>query len=101
MSERTRTSSRDRTHTKQINDAVKDKPPGLAITTHLCRGNYRSSWAASGGYDFVAEALFSELDVDGPLRVSAEAIELRARAGQLTLDASDDVVVCGETIQLN
>ena len=50
---------------KQINDAVKDKPAGLAITTHLCRGNYRSSWAASGGYDYVAEALFSELDVDG------------------------------------
>jgi 5-methyltetrahydropteroyltriglutamate--homocysteine methyltransferase len=49
----------------QINAAVKDKPAGMAITTHLCRGNYRSSWAASGGYDFVAEALFSQLDVDG------------------------------------
>ena len=32
---------------------------------HLCRGNFRSSWAASGGYDFVAEALFRELAVDG------------------------------------
>ena len=50
---------------KQINDAVRDKPAGMAITTHMCRGNFRSSWAASGGYDFVAEALFSELDVDG------------------------------------
>jgi 5-methyltetrahydropteroyltriglutamate--homocysteine methyltransferase len=50
---------------KQINAAVKDRPAGMAITTHLCRGNFRSSWAASGGYDFVAEALFSELDVDG------------------------------------
>ena len=50
---------------KQINDAVKDKPAGLAITTHMCRGNFRSSWVASGGYDFVAEALFSELMVDG------------------------------------
>ena len=37
----------------------------MAVTTHLCRGNYRSSWVASGGYDFVAEALFNELDVDG------------------------------------
>jgi len=35
------------------------------VTTHLCRGNFRSSWAASGGYDFVAEALFGELAVDG------------------------------------
>ncbi len=50
---------------RQINAAVKDRPPGMAVTTHLCRGNFRSSWAASGGYDFVAEALFSELDVDG------------------------------------
>jgi 5-methyltetrahydropteroyltriglutamate--homocysteine methyltransferase len=50
---------------RQINAAVKDKPAGMAITTHLCRGNFHSSWAASGGYDFVAEALFSELDVDG------------------------------------
>jgi 5-methyltetrahydropteroyltriglutamate--homocysteine methyltransferase len=31
----------------------------------MCRGNYRSSWAAEGGYDFVAEALFGGLDVDG------------------------------------
>jgi 5-methyltetrahydropteroyltriglutamate--homocysteine methyltransferase len=37
----------------------------MSITTHMCRGNYRSSWAAEGGYDFVAEALFNELDVDG------------------------------------
>jgi 5-methyltetrahydropteroyltriglutamate--homocysteine methyltransferase len=50
---------------KQINDAVQDKPAGMAITTHMCRGNFRSSWVASGGYDFVAEALFSELNVDG------------------------------------
>ena len=31
----------------------------------MCRGNYRSSWAAEGGYDFVAEALFGDLNVDG------------------------------------
>ncbi len=35
------------------------------MTTHLCRGNFQSSWAASGSYDFVAEALFGELNVDG------------------------------------
>src|SRR5579862_2054920 len=50
---------------RQVNAALAGKPAGLAVTTHLCRGNFRSSWAASGGYDFVAEALFSELDVDG------------------------------------
>jgi 5-methyltetrahydropteroyltriglutamate--homocysteine methyltransferase len=50
---------------KQVNDAVRDKPADMTITTHLCRGNFRSSWAASGGYDFVAEALFGNLEVDG------------------------------------
>jgi 5-methyltetrahydropteroyltriglutamate--homocysteine methyltransferase len=50
---------------RQINAAIADRPEGMRITTHMCRGNYRSSWAAEGGYDFVAEALFGELDVDG------------------------------------
>src|SRR5206468_7202587 len=50
---------------RQINAAVGDRPAGLNVTTHMCRGNFRSSWAAEGGYDFVAEALFSQLDVDG------------------------------------
>jgi 5-methyltetrahydropteroyltriglutamate--homocysteine methyltransferase len=50
---------------RQINAAIKDRPAELAVTTHMCRGNFRSSWAAEGGYDFVAEALFSELAVDG------------------------------------
>jgi 5-methyltetrahydropteroyltriglutamate--homocysteine methyltransferase len=50
---------------RQINAALADKPAGLTVTTHLCRGNYRSAWVAEGGYDFVAEALFNELAVDG------------------------------------
>jgi 5-methyltetrahydropteroyltriglutamate--homocysteine methyltransferase len=50
---------------KQINEALKDKPEGVTVTTHLCRGNFRSSWVAEGGYDFVAEPLFGELAVDG------------------------------------
>ncbi|HEX8519883.1 MAG TPA: 5-methyltetrahydropteroyltriglutamate--homocysteine S-methyltransferase [Pseudonocardia sp.] len=49
----------------QINAALAGRPDGMRVTTHLCRGNYRSSWAAEGGYDFVAEALFGELAVDG------------------------------------
>jgi 5-methyltetrahydropteroyltriglutamate--homocysteine methyltransferase len=50
---------------KQVNNAIAGRPEGMAITTHMCRGNFRSSWVAEGGYDFVAEALFSELGVDG------------------------------------
>jgi 5-methyltetrahydropteroyltriglutamate--homocysteine methyltransferase len=50
---------------RQINAALAGRPEGMAVTTHMCRGNFRSSWAAEGGYDFVAEALFTQLDVDG------------------------------------
>jgi 5-methyltetrahydropteroyltriglutamate--homocysteine methyltransferase len=50
---------------RQINAALAAKPEGMTVTTHMCRGNYRSSWAAAGSYDFVAEAVFSELAVDG------------------------------------
>jgi 5-methyltetrahydropteroyltriglutamate--homocysteine methyltransferase len=50
---------------RHINEALAGRPEGMAVTTHMCRGNYRSSWVAEGGYDFVAEALFNDLDVDG------------------------------------
>jgi 5-methyltetrahydropteroyltriglutamate--homocysteine methyltransferase len=50
---------------RHINEALADRPAGMSVTTHMCRGNFRSSWVAEGGYDFVAEALFGELDVDG------------------------------------
>ena len=48
-----------------INKALANRPADLAITTHMCRGNNQSMWAAEGGYDFVAEALFNGLEVDG------------------------------------
>jgi 5-methyltetrahydropteroyltriglutamate--homocysteine methyltransferase len=50
---------------RHINEALANRPEGITITTHMCRGNFRSSWVAEGGYDFVAEALFGELGVDG------------------------------------
>jgi 5-methyltetrahydropteroyltriglutamate--homocysteine methyltransferase len=50
---------------RHINEALAGRPEGMVVTTHMCRGNFRSSWVAEGGYDFVAEALFGELDVDG------------------------------------
>jgi 5-methyltetrahydropteroyltriglutamate--homocysteine methyltransferase len=48
-----------------INESLAGRPDGMRVTTHMCRGNFRSSWVAEGGYDFVAEALFNELEVDG------------------------------------
>ena len=48
-----------------INRAIANRPADMVITTHLCRGNNQSMWVAEGGYDFVAEALFNDLNVDG------------------------------------
>ena len=48
-----------------INAAIRDRPGGMTICTHLCRGNFKSAWAAEGGYEPVAEVLFNELAVDG------------------------------------
>ncbi len=50
---------------KQMNAAVAERPKDMTLTVHMCRGNFRSSWVAEGGYDYVAEPLLSELDVDG------------------------------------
>src|SRR5205807_9747405 len=52
-------------HIRTINEALANKPEGMSVCTHSCRGNFRSSWAASGGYDYVAEAVFGGLNVDG------------------------------------
>jgi 5-methyltetrahydropteroyltriglutamate--homocysteine methyltransferase len=53
------------TNIRLINQALAGKPEGMTVCTHMCRGNFRSSWVAEGGYDHVAEALFGELAVDG------------------------------------
>jgi len=50
---------------RHINEALAARPAGMRVTTHMCRGNFRSSWAAEGSYDFVAEALLNDLEVDG------------------------------------
>jgi 5-methyltetrahydropteroyltriglutamate--homocysteine methyltransferase len=48
-----------------INAAISDIPPDMTITMHLCRGNFRSTFVASGGYEPVAEILFNEIGVHG------------------------------------
>ena len=54
-----------RDYAKLINAAIKDRPAGMTICTHLCRGNFKSAWVAEGGYEPVAEVLLNELGVDG------------------------------------
>jgi len=53
------------TYAKLINDCIKDRPANMTVCMHICRGNFRSAWAAEGGYDPVAEILFNEFKLDG------------------------------------
>jgi 5-methyltetrahydropteroyltriglutamate--homocysteine methyltransferase len=53
------------TYAGMINAAIADIPPDMTITMHLCRGNFRSSFVASGGYEPIAELLFNQINVHG------------------------------------
>jgi 5-methyltetrahydropteroyltriglutamate--homocysteine methyltransferase len=53
------------TYTKTINKALEAKPADMVITTHVCRGNFRSTWISSGGYEPVAESLLGKCNYDG------------------------------------
>ncbi|GAB3067931.1 5-methyltetrahydropteroyltriglutamate--homocysteine S-methyltransferase [Salinicoccus sesuvii] len=47
-----------------LNRAVADRPSDLKITMHICRGNFRSTWISSGGYEPVAKEIFGKLNID-------------------------------------
>jgi 5-methyltetrahydropteroyltriglutamate--homocysteine methyltransferase len=53
------------TYTRCINTALEAKPADMTITTHVCRGNFRSTFISSGGYEPVAESLLSMCNYDG------------------------------------
>ena len=52
------------TYLEAIKAVLQGRPAGMRTAIHLCRGNYKGQWIASGGYDGIAERLFSELDFD-------------------------------------
>ncbi len=52
-------------YASMINAAISDIPPDMAITMHLCRGNFQSTFVASGGYEPVADILFNTINVHG------------------------------------
>ena len=54
-----------RLYCKLVNDAIKERPADMTATVHLCRGNFQSAWVSQGGYEPVAETLFTEMAVDG------------------------------------
>ncbi|HXP75141.1 MAG TPA: 5-methyltetrahydropteroyltriglutamate--homocysteine S-methyltransferase [Stellaceae bacterium] len=49
---------------RAFNDALRDKPAGMTAAIHMCRGNYKGQWLSEGGYESVAERVFSEIDAD-------------------------------------
>ncbi|RXY98856.1 5-methyltetrahydropteroyltriglutamate--homocysteine S-methyltransferase [Fictibacillus sp. S7] len=51
--------------TRAINESIAKKPEDMVITMHICRGNFKSSYTASGGYDNASEYIFGKLKVDG------------------------------------
>jgi 5-methyltetrahydropteroyltriglutamate--homocysteine methyltransferase len=52
-------------YARTINAAIADRPPDMTVTTHVCRGNFRSTWISEGGYEPVAEILLGGLGYDG------------------------------------
>ena len=52
-------------YARMLNTAIENRPPDMAVTMHLCRGNFRSSWIAQGGYEPIAELLFNSISVNG------------------------------------
>jgi methionine synthase II (cobalamin-independent) len=50
---------------RMVREVLRDRPRDLAVCTHLCRGNFRSSWRAQGGYERVAETVFTQMPYDG------------------------------------
>ncbi|WP_050181041.1 5-methyltetrahydropteroyltriglutamate--homocysteine S-methyltransferase [Domibacillus robiginosus] len=54
-----------RTFQRAINESIAKKPEDMVITMHICRGNFRSTYTATGGYDAAAEVIFGGLNVDG------------------------------------
>ena len=49
-------------YVRLMNQCLKEKPAGMTVAIHLCRGNLKGAWMAEGGYEPIAEALFNRLD---------------------------------------
>ena len=52
-------------YTRVINESLKDRPADMVVTTHVCRGNFRSTWISSGGYEPIAERMLGQCNYDG------------------------------------
>lgn len=53
------------TRVQCLNDVLSKKPDDMIITMHICRGNFKSTYITSGGYDQISDAIFADIHVDG------------------------------------
>jgi 5-methyltetrahydropteroyltriglutamate--homocysteine methyltransferase len=51
-------------YVRLLNDAIRERPAGMTVGVHMCRGNLKGTWMAEGGYEPIAERLFNEAEVD-------------------------------------
>ncbi len=76
-------------YARMINAAISDIPADMTITMHLCRGNFQSTFVASGGYEPVAEILFNTIKVNGYFMEYDTSARRRLRAAALRAEGQD------------
>ena len=72
-----------------INAAISDVPADMTTAMHLCRGNFQSTFVASGGYEPVAEILFNEIKIDAYFMEYDSDARRRLRAAALRAEGQD------------
>ena len=77
-------------YTRVINDSIKDKPADMVITTHVCRGNFRSTWISSGGYEPVAEKMLGRVQLRRLLPRVRQRARRRLRAAAFLAEGQED-----------
>ena len=55
----------EKLYAQTLNTALEDRPPDMVITMHVCRGNFRSTFVGSGGYEHIADLMFNKINLDG------------------------------------
>ena len=76
-------------YARMINAAISDAPADMTTAMHLCRGNFQSTFVASGGYEPVAEILFNEIKIDGYFMEYDSDARRRLRAAALRAEGQD------------
>ncbi len=77
-------------YARVINGALEGKPADMTVTTHVCRGNFRSTWISEGGYEPVAEVMLGKLNYDGYFLEYDSSARRRLRAAAVSAQGQQD-----------